>query len=177
MTRTDTASRPRPADAPTARRAPAPDPALTARQHPSVLVPGLKRLLKGSWEQRRRFVLAVLGATGFALLQSATSAVTGRATEEVSVPSFQRGEALPAVRVPGLKRLLNGSWEQRRWFVLAVLGATGFALRQIATSAVIGRVTEEVIVPSFHRGEATPALLPGGGLAILAIAVARAVTV
>src|SRR5699024_570920 len=45
------------------------------------------------------------------------------------------------------------------------------------TSAVIGRVTEEVIVPSFQRGEATPALLLGGGLAILGIAVARAVTV
>ncbi|ASK65472.1 multidrug ABC transporter ATP-binding protein [Brachybacterium avium] len=83
----------------------------------------------------------------------------------------------PAVLVPGLKRLLKGSWEQRRWFALAVLGATAFALLQIATSAVIGRVTEQVIVPSFQRGEATPALLIGGGLAILGIAVARAVTV
>ena len=83
----------------------------------------------------------------------------------------------PAVLVPGLKRLLKGSWEQRRWFVLAVLGATAFALLQIATSAVIGRVTEQVIVPSFQRGEATPALLAGGGLAILGIAVVRAVSV
>lgn len=83
----------------------------------------------------------------------------------------------PAVLVPGLKRLLTGSWEMRRWFLLAVLGATAFALLQIATSAVIGRVTEHVIVPSFQRGEAAPALLLGGGAAILGIAVARAVTV
>ncbi|NMA76175.1 MAG: ABC transporter ATP-binding protein, partial [Actinomycetales bacterium] len=83
----------------------------------------------------------------------------------------------PAVLLPGLKRLLKGSWEQKRWFILAVLGATAFALLQIATSSVIGRVTEEVIVPSFQRGEAAPALILGGGLAILGIAVARAVTV
>ncbi|HEX7349388.1 ABC transporter ATP-binding protein [Brachybacterium sp.] len=89
----------------------------------------------------------------------------------------QRTPQHPAVLVPGLKRLLKGSWELRRWFALAVLGAIAFALLQIATSAVIGRVTEQVIVPSFQRGEATPALLAGGGLAILGIAVARAVTV
>lgn len=83
----------------------------------------------------------------------------------------------PAVLVPGLKRLLKGSWEQKRWFLLAVAGAVAFALLQIATSSVIGRVTEEVIVPSFQRGEAAPALIIGGGLAILGIAVARAVTV
>ena len=90
-----------------------------------------------------------------------------------SVPPRQH----PAVLVPGLKRLLTGSWEMRRWFLLAVLGAIAFALLQIATSAVIGRVTEQVIVPSFQRGEAAPALLLGGGAAILGIAVARAVTV
>ncbi|WP_341857087.1 hypothetical protein [Brachybacterium sp. GPGPB12] len=39
---------------------------MTTSQHPAVLVPGLKRLLKGSWEQKRWFVLAVLGATAFA---------------------------------------------------------------------------------------------------------------
>ena len=83
----------------------------------------------------------------------------------------------PAVLLPGLKRLLKGSWEQKRWFLLAVIGAIAFALLQIATSAVIGRVTEEVIVPSFQRGEAAPVLILGGGLAILGIAVARAVTV
>lgn len=83
----------------------------------------------------------------------------------------------PAVLVPGLKRLLKGSWEQKRWFVLAVLGATAFALLQIATSSIIGWVTEDVVVPSFASGEVAPALVLGGGAAILGIAVARAVTV
>src|SRR5690606_13425485 len=69
----------------------------------------------------------------------------------------------PAVLVPGLKRLLKGSWEVRTWFILAVLGAIVFAVLQIATSSIIGRVTEEVIVPSFAAGEARPALLAGGG--------------
>jgi ATP-binding cassette, subfamily B, bacterial len=92
-------------------------------------------------------------------------------------PSAVPDRQHPAVLVPGLKRLLKGSWEVRRWFLPAVLGATAFALLQIATSAVIGRVTEQVIVPSFQRGEAAPALLLGGGLAILGIAVVRAVSV
>lgn len=83
----------------------------------------------------------------------------------------------PAVLVPGLKRLIKGSWEQKGWFTLAVAGAIGFALLQIATSAIIGRVTEDVVVPSFEAGRASPALLAGGGLAILGIGVARAVAV
>ena len=83
----------------------------------------------------------------------------------------------PAVLVPGIKRLLRGSWEMRKWFIFAVLGATAFALLQVATSAVIGRVTENVIVPSFQAGEFAPALVLGGGLAVLGIGVARAVSV
>lgn len=79
--------------------------------------------------------------------------------------------------IPGLKRLLKGAWEQKGWFTLAVAGAIGFALLQIATSAIIGRVTEDVVVPSFEAGRASPALLAGGGLAILGIGVARAVGV
>ena len=46
----------------------------------------------------------------------------------------------PAVLVPGIKRLLRGSWEMRKWFIFAVLGATAFALLQVATSAVIGQI-------------------------------------
>ena len=83
----------------------------------------------------------------------------------------------PAVLVPGLKRLLRGAAEQKGWFILAVLGATGFALLQIATSSIIGRVTEDVIVPSFASGTPELGLVLAGGLAILGIAVARAVSV
>ncbi|MEE1617902.1 ABC transporter ATP-binding protein [Brachybacterium sp. J153] len=83
----------------------------------------------------------------------------------------------PSVLLPGLARLLKGSWEQKGWFSLAVLGAIAFALLQIATSSIIGRVTEDVVVPSFATGEPQLGLVVAGGLAILGIAVARAVTV
>jgi ABC-type multidrug transport system fused ATPase/permease subunit len=83
----------------------------------------------------------------------------------------------PSVLLPGLKRLFTGAWEQKRWFVLAVLGAIAFALLQIATSSIIGRVTEDVIVPSFQSGRFDAALVIGGGLAILGIGVARGVSV
>jgi len=92
-------------------------------------------------------------------------------------PTPDYAQPRPAVLIPGLKRLLKGSWEMRLWFILAVLGAIAFGLLQIATSAVIGRVTEEVIVPSFRSGQFAPALVLGGGLAILGIAVVRAVSV
>ena len=104
---------------------------------------------------------------------------TSRTTAPAARPAVGRstGRQHPAVLIPGLKRLLKGSWEQKRWFVLAVLGATAFALLQIATSAIVGRVTEEVVVPSFQSDRLQPALVVGGGLAILGIAVARAVSV
>lgn len=83
----------------------------------------------------------------------------------------------PAVLVPGLLRLLRGSWEQRGWFIAAVIGAIAFALLQIATSAVIGRVTQGVIVPSFASGHPQTGAVVGGGLAILGIGVLRAAAV
>lgn len=83
----------------------------------------------------------------------------------------------PAVLIPGLKRLLKGSWEQRTWFILAVLGAILFALLQIATSSIIGRVTEDIVVPSFESGQPELSIVVAGGLAILGVGVARGVSV
>ncbi|MDO5661311.1 MAG: ABC transporter ATP-binding protein [Brachybacterium sp.] len=99
----------------------------------------------------------------------------GTSTPAGSAPRIQRQH--PAVLVPGLKRLLRGSWEQRRFFVVAVIGAIAFALLQIATSAIIGRVTENVVVPSFTTGDPVFGAVIAGGLAILGIGVARAVAV
>lgn len=98
-----------------------------------------------------------------------------------TVPTHHRSTAPthqhPAVLIPGLKRLLIGSWEVRTWFLLAVGGAIVFAILQILTSTVIGRVTEEVIVPSFASGDPMPGALALGGLAVLGIGVLRAVGV
>ena len=105
---------------------------------------------------------------------------SARSERDPSRPSAVRplsGSQHPAVLIPGLKRLLIGSWEQKRWFLLALVGATAFGLLQIATSAIVGRVTEDVVVPSFRDGSPELGLIAAGGLAILGIAVARAVTV
>src|SRR5699024_9042552 len=77
-----------------------------ASQHPAVLVPAIKRLLRGSWAMRKWFIFAVLGATAFALLhvatvvavmQVATSPAIGRVTENVIGRAIQAGELAPAV--------------------------------------------------------------------------------
>src|SRR5699024_5825402 len=105
---------------------------------------------------------------------------SARPERDPSRPSAVRplsGSQHPAVLIPGLKRLLIGAWEQKRWFLLALVGATAFGLLQIATSAIVGRVTEDVVVPSFRDGSPELGLIAAGGLAILGIAVARAVTV
>ncbi|MFC7457003.1 ABC transporter ATP-binding protein [Brachybacterium sp. GCM10030267] len=102
---------------------------------------------------------------------------TGSSRPAGSAPPAVPAPQHPAVLIPGMKRLLTGAWEKRKWFIPAVLGALLFSVLQIATSAIIGRVTEEVIVPSFQRGEPVIPVVLGGGLAILGIGVARAVSV
>ena len=119
------------------------------------------------------------GRTGATTTADPSARTTGDPTPSAGPerPISNLDRQHPAVLVPGLKRLLKGSWEQRTWFILAVLGATAFALLQIATSAIIGRVTEDVIVPSFAGGAPELGLVLAGGLAILGIAVVRAVSV
>ncbi|GAB2536554.1 ABC transporter ATP-binding protein [Brachybacterium huguangmaarense] len=85
--------------------------------------------------------------------------------------------ARPAVLVPGLRRLLRGSWEQRRPFAVAVLGAIAFSILQVTTSRVIGTVTQEAIIPSFREGRPLTAAVWLGGAAILGVGMLRAVAV
>jgi len=100
---------------------------------------------------------------------------TSTAPTQITARAHRR--AHPAVLVPGLRRLLIGSWEHRGWFGLAVLGAIAFSVLQIATAGVIGDVTETVVVPSFADGKPLTGALVGGGLAIIGLALLRAVTV
>jgi ABC-type multidrug transport system fused ATPase/permease subunit len=83
----------------------------------------------------------------------------------------------PAVLLPGLRRLLIGAWEKKWWFLASLVGSIAFAVLQIATSGVIGDVTQSVVVPSFQAGEPLTGALVTGALVILGIAVLRAVTV
>ncbi|MFC0675097.1 ABC transporter ATP-binding protein [Brachybacterium hainanense] len=83
----------------------------------------------------------------------------------------------PRVLLPGLARLFRAVWERKLLFAIAILGGIAFALLQIGTSAVIGSVTEQVIVPAFAQGRPMHGAVAIGALAIVGIAVLRAVTV
>lgn len=81
------------------------------------------------------------------------------------------------VLVPGLARLFRAAWERKLPFTIAILAGIAFALLQIATSAVIGRVTEGVVVPAFASGRPVTGAVVAGALAIIGIGLLRAVTV
>lgn len=81
------------------------------------------------------------------------------------------------VLLPGLARLFRSAAERPLLFSLAVAGGIGFSLLQIATSDVIGWATENVIVPAFRDGRPATGAIVLAAVAIIGIAVARAVTV
>lgn len=62
----------------------------------AVLVPGLKRLFKMSWEAKKYFAVATITGILFGLFQIFTGSLIGQATEKVIIPSFQRGEVVSA---------------------------------------------------------------------------------
>lgn len=83
----------------------------------------------------------------------------------------------PRVLVPGLSRLFRAVAERPLPFTIAILAGIAFALLQIATSSVIGRVTEGVVVPAFATGRPVTGAVVTGALAIIGIGLLRAVTV
>ncbi len=62
---------------------------------PRVLRTGLGRLFRGSWEHRRLFGWSFVCGIAFALLQVYSATVLGHVTDELIVPSFERGR--PAI--------------------------------------------------------------------------------
>lgn len=58
-------------------------------------------------------------------------------------------------------------------FGIAVAGAAVYAGATVASAIVLGRVTDEVIIPAFHDGASSAALL-GGVVAVIAVGVVRA---
>jgi ATP-binding cassette subfamily B protein len=58
-------------------------------------------------------------------------------------------------------------------FTIAVSGATVYALMTVATTVVLGHVTDHVLLPAFHGG-VRPGTIVGGVVAIMAVAVIRA---
>jgi ATP-binding cassette, subfamily B, bacterial len=64
--------------------------------------------------------------------------------------------------------------EQPRIFALATLGGVVYAAMTVASAVVLGRVTDDVIVPAFAAGHTTTGALVTAAAAILGVAVLRA---
>ncbi len=62
-----------------------------------------------------------------------------------------------------------------RIFALAVGGSAIYGFMTVAAAWVLGRVTEEVIVPAFQSGETTAAALAAAAGAIMAVAILKAI--
>ena len=87
--------------------------------------------------------------------------------EPVSGRALRRGATLIAAQV----RL------EPRAFAVAVAGASVFALATVASSVVLGRVVDTVVVPRFDGGDVTGAAVASAVVAVLAIGVVRSVAV
>lgn len=57
---------------------------------------------------------------------------------------------------------------------VAIVGSAVYGVMTVAAAYVIGRVTDEVVVPAFDDGETTAGVLWAGALAIVAVAVLKA---
>ncbi len=67
--------------------------------------------------------------------------------------------------------------EEPRIFAIALVGAAIFGGMTVASAWVLGRVTAEVITPALDTGDTTAAALWAGGLAIVGVALLKAVGV
>jgi ATP-binding cassette, subfamily B, bacterial len=71
-----------------------------------------------------------------------------------------------------IKRQLRRAWTQ---FLLGGVGSLIFAGATVASSFVVGRVTDEVLIPAVDRGEVATSTLAGAGIAVLGIYLIRAI--
>ncbi len=67
--------------------------------------------------------------------------------------------------------------EEPRIFAIALVGSAIFGSMTVASAWVLGRVTAEVITPALDSGDTTTAALWAGGLAIVGVALLKAVGV
>jgi ABC-type multidrug transport system fused ATPase/permease subunit len=74
----------------------------------------------------------------------------------------------------GLWLLGRAVGHEPRIFAIAVGGSAVYGVTTVASAWVLGRVTDEVVVPAFESGRTTTGALVGAALAILGIAVLKA---
>ncbi|WP_334144486.1 ABC transporter ATP-binding protein [Rhabdothermincola sp.] len=73
----------------------------------------------------------------------------------------------------GMGVVLRHARRQRRTFAVSLIGATVYAMAAVGTTVVLGRVTNQVIVPAFGEGVSRSAVV-GAAVALLLIAFLRA---
>jgi ABC-type multidrug transport system fused ATPase/permease subunit len=82
------------------------------------------------------------------------------------------------VRDDTLRRGLGLLWRavrhEPRVFAVAVGGSAVYGVMTVASAWVLGRVTDQLVVPAFRDGETTTAALVASGLAIVGVAVLKA---
>ena len=62
-------------------------------------------------------------------------------------------------------------------FTIAISGGMIFALSAVATTVVLGRVTDDLIIPAFEDGETVPSTLMAAVAALLLVTLVRAVSI
>ncbi|MBI2710583.1 MAG: ABC transporter ATP-binding protein [Actinobacteria bacterium] len=77
----------------------------------------------------------------------------------------------------GLRLIGRSVREHPLPFTLAMLGSGVFALMSVASTIVLGRVTDTLIVPAFRERHTTGRAITGAAVAILAVATLRALGV
>ncbi len=77
----------------------------------------------------------------------------------------------------GLAVVWRSARAQKVTFAVSLVGATLYALAAVGTTVVLGRITDQTIVPAFETGEVTKAAAIGSAAAVLAIALLRAVSI
>ncbi len=74
----------------------------------------------------------------------------------------------------GVRVLAVAVRAEPRLFTVAVLASGLYAAATVASASVLGRVTQNVVLPAFQKGHTTAGALAAGGLAIVGVAVLKA---
>lgn len=74
----------------------------------------------------------------------------------------------------GARVLMVAVRAEPRLFTLAVVASGLYAAATVASASVLGRVTQDVVLPAFQQGHTTTGALAAGGLAIVGVAALKA---
>jgi ATP-binding cassette, subfamily B, bacterial len=77
----------------------------------------------------------------------------------------------------GLAVVWRSARAQKVTFAVSLAGATLYALAAVGTTVVLGRITDETIVPAFATGQVTAGSAVGAAAVLFAIALLRAVSI